>query len=88
MSDAELQSWIVEDIFQCEESDDIEEDSLVGVFLPHDGSRSGVISRDNFMSIFKETDDLGVELSDADIETLLREFDKGGSFCYRDFVGE
>ena len=40
-----LRTWLVQDVFQCDSSDDIEAASLKGIFLPFD--RDGIYARWN-----------------------------------------
>ena len=93
-----LRQWIVEDVFECDDSDDIDEESLVAVFLPFDKSGSGHVTKSEFVSIFG-SEDLGIELTSADIVRLMSAFGRRGSvggggdgagddvIGYRDFVG-
>ena len=83
-----LRKWIVEDVFECDDSDDIDEESLVAVFLPFDKSGSGVVTKAEFVSIFK-SEDLGIELTSVDVGRLVDAFGRsgGGAIGYRDFIG-
>ena len=86
-SSSELRQWIVEDLFQCESSDDIDEESLADVFLPYDSDGSGSVSQERFVSIFK-SEDLGIELEAEELEELSAAFKSGdGRFRYRELIG-